>query len=142
MCANLRRAARAVTQFYGAELRPSGLSSTQFTILQALSLANGVTQGRLGDILAMDSTSLTRTLAIMGRHGWLEKRRGQDRRERHLHLSKSGEKQFHAALPYWERAQMRLRQLLGRSQSNELTQLMSQVANAVADSSAESGEMR
>lgn len=133
MCANLRRAARAVTQLYEEELRPTGLRSTQFTILQALSFTGEVTQGRLGEILAMDSTSLTRTLAIMSRHGWVEKGRGKDRREWRLRLSKAGEKQLNAALPLWERAQSRLRQLLGRSQSNELTRLTNHVTNVVAD---------
>jgi len=132
ICANLRRAARAVTQLYEEELRPTGLSSTQFTILQALSFAGELTQGRVGEVLAMDSTSLTRTLAIMSRHGWVEKRRGEDRREWRLGLSRAGEKQLNAALPLWERAQSRLRQKLGRSQSNELSRLMNHVTNSVA----------
>lgn len=136
MCANLRRAARAVTQLYGEELRPTGLSSTQFTILQALSIASGVTQGRLGELLSMDSTSLTRTLAIMTRQCWIEKQRGDDRREWRLRLSKAGEKLFSTALPYWERAQMRLRQQIGRSESNELTRLTNHVTSAVADGAA------
>ena len=123
-------------------MRPTGLRSSQFTILQALSLAGDVTQGKLGELLAMDSTSLTRTLAIISRNGWIEKRRGQDRREGRLHLSRSGDKQLRDALPYWEKAQSRLRQMLGRSQSNELTRLTNQVTNAVADSAAkESGVM-
>ena len=65
MCAGFRRTARALTQYYEEALRPLGLRGTQFTILQALSLAGEVTQGRLGEMLAMDSTSLTRTVAIM-----------------------------------------------------------------------------
>jgi len=136
MCANLRRAARAVTQFYEAELRPTGLSSSQFTILQALSITGDVTQGRLGEILTMDSTSLTRTLAIMSRQGWLEKRRGTDRREWQIRLSKAGEKQLSTALPYWEKAQTLLRQQLGRSQSSELTRLVNLATNAVAEMAA------
>ena len=132
MCANLRRAARAVTQLYEEELRPTGLRSTQFTILQTLSIAGNVTQGRLGELLAMDSTSLTRTLAIRSRHGWIEKRRGKDRREWRLGLSKGGENQLNAALPYWENAQSRLRQVFGRSQVSELTRLTNDVTNAVA----------
>lgn len=137
MCANLRRAARAVTQFYEAEMRPTKLSSSQFTILQTLSIAGDVTQGQLGDILTMDSTSLTRTLAIMCRHGWIEKRRGTDRREWRLRLSKAGEKQLNATLPSWEKAQSLLRQQLGRSQSSELTRLTNLATNVVAEMTAD-----
>lgn len=142
MCANLRSAVRAVTQFYENELRPTGLSSTQFTILQALSITGDVTQGKLGQLLTMDSTSLTRTLAIMSRHGWIEKRRGDDRREWRIRLSKAGEKQLDSALPYWEKAQLRLRQQLGQGQSNELMRLSNHVTDVVTYLTAnESGDV-
>ena len=74
MCASFRRASRALTQLYDEALRPVGLRATQFTILQTLSLAGEVSQGGLAQILAMDSTTLTRTLRIMGREGWIAER--------------------------------------------------------------------
>ena len=69
MCATLRRASRALTQLYDEALRPLGLRATQFTVLQALSLTGEVSQRDLGQLLAMDSTTLTRTLEILGGHG-------------------------------------------------------------------------
>jgi len=87
MCASFRRASRVLTQHYDRALRPLGVRATQFTLLQALSLAGEVSQGTLGEILAIDSTTLTRTLAIMGRRGWIAIRSGEDRRERWLSLS-------------------------------------------------------
>src|SRR5215471_2139792 len=80
-CATLRRASRALTQFYEDALRPLGLRSSQLTLLQVLDRAGERTQGELGRILAMDSTTLTRTLAIMAREGLIAKQRGEDRRE-------------------------------------------------------------
>ena len=88
MCGSFRRTSRALTQLYENALRPLGLRTTQFTILQALSLAGEVIQSRLGEMLAMDSTTLTRTLQIMVREGWIAERRGEDRRERRLRLAK------------------------------------------------------
>src|SRR5271168_2813699 len=90
MCGSFRRAARALTQMYEEALRPLGLRATQFTILQALERAGEVSQGRLGEMLAMDSTSLTRTLAVMRRAGWVSEERGEDRRERRIRLSSAG----------------------------------------------------
>ena len=95
-CATLRRAARALTQLYEEALRPFGLRSTQFTILQALSFTGEITQGELGRILAMDSTTLTRTLEIMRRQGWITKRRGKDKREWRLQLAVNGKAQLHS----------------------------------------------
>src|SRR5260370_41963200 len=72
MCASFRRASRTLTQLYDEALRPVGLRATQFTILQALFLAGEVSQGGLAQILAMDSTTLTRTLRIMAGRGGSE----------------------------------------------------------------------
>jgi len=79
MCANLRRTYRALTQLYEQALRPLGLRATQLTVLQVLSRSGEVSQGQLGEMLAMDSTSLTRTLGIMRHQGWVAERRGDDR---------------------------------------------------------------
>jgi DNA-binding MarR family transcriptional regulator len=133
MCASLRRTSRALSQLYEDALRPVGLRATQFTVLQTLSLAGEVTQGELGQILAMDSTTLTRTLTIMGRHGWITKRRGEDRREWRMRLSKAGEIKLKQALPHWEKAQTSLRRQLGEELSNNLMKLTQKVTNALTD---------
>jgi DNA-binding MarR family transcriptional regulator len=131
MCGSFRRTSRALTQLYEQALRPLGLRATQFTILQALALAGEVTQGQLGEMLAMDSTSLTRTLAIMGRRGWITARRGKDRRERRLSLASGGATKLKSALPLWERVQFRLRRQLGAEAWKNLLQLTQQVTQAV-----------
>ncbi|MGB2644166.1 MAG: MarR family winged helix-turn-helix transcriptional regulator [Candidatus Acidiferrum sp.] len=131
MCANFRRTARALTQLYEEALRPLGLRATQFTILQALELAGEVSQGRLGKMLAMDSTSLTRTLAIMSRKDWIAERRGRDRRERQLRLSKGGELKLRRALPAWKKVQSQVRGKLGERTWRSLFRLTQKVAELV-----------
>jgi DNA-binding MarR family transcriptional regulator len=131
MCGSFRRTSRALTQLYEKALRPLGLRATQLTILQVLSRAREVSQGQLGEMLAMDSTSLTRTLAIMGRQGWITERRGEDRRERWLRLSATGEMQLRRGLPVWEKVQSRLRRKLGDQAWNNLLQLTHQVTGLV-----------
>ena len=127
MCGSFRRTARALTQMYEEALRPVGLRSTQFTILQALLLAGEVSQGRLGEMLAMDSTSLTRTLAIMQRAGWVSEQRGEDRRERRIGLSSAGKAKLERAWPVWERVQSRLRRRLRKQKWESLLQLTNHV---------------
>jgi DNA-binding MarR family transcriptional regulator len=131
MCGSFRRTARALTQVYETALRPLGLRATQLTILQVLSLAGEVSQGQLGEMLAMDSTSLTRTLAIMVREGWIAERRGKDQRERWLGLSSGGETKLKRALPVWEKVQSRLRRQLGDRAWNSLLQLTRQVTGLI-----------
>lgn len=112
---SLRRATRAVTRLYDRELRESGLRSTQFTLLQALEIAGEITQGRLGSILSLDSTTLTRSLHALIEEGWVKEARGDDRRERYLQLTPSGRRKYQEAKPAWRRAQNRLMRAIGRS---------------------------
>lgn len=133
LCASLRRASRALTQLYEDSLRPLGLRGTQFTILQALSLVDEVSQGELGQMLAIDSTTLTRTLAIMSRRGWIARRPGEDRRVILIRLSDSGKTLFGRARPYWEGVQARVKRKLGRSQWDALMSLSNDVTRMVAE---------
>jgi DNA-binding MarR family transcriptional regulator len=134
LCATFRRASRALTQRYEQAIRPLGLRGTQFTVLQALSLLGEASQGKLGKILAIDSTTLTRTLAIMLRDGWIAKEKGPDRRAVRLRLTKAGQAQFKRALPAWERVQAQLRIELGSEQWEKLLSLANSVTSVVTES--------
>jgi DNA-binding MarR family transcriptional regulator len=130
-CASLRRASRAVTQHYDAALRRHGLRATQFNILQVLARAGEISQGRLGGILSMDSTTLTRTLEIMARRGWIAQRAGADRRQRHLSLSAMGRRRMRRATPAWEKAQSQLRGAVGEKLWGDFQKRSDQVTLAV-----------
>lgn len=129
-CATLRRAARAVTQLYDEALRPVDIRITQFTILQVLDRVGTITQGGLGEVLAMDSTTLSRTLKLLERGGGIVSIPGKDRRERHLQLTRKGRKQLERALPLWEEVQSRLQKSLGQSGWAQLVKVLDQTASA------------
>lgn len=130
-CATLRRTARLVTQMYEEVIRPTGVGGPQFTLLQALHVAPGVSQKELGDILGIDSTTLTRTLALLRKHGWLRADSGADRRALRLGLTKAGEKEYERVLPYWQQAQKRLKQVLGESNWNKMIEAVEHTAAAI-----------
>ena len=131
-CANLRRAARVATQFYDAVLRPSGLRVTQFTPLQALSYAPGISQKQLAELLGIDSTTLTRTLALLRRNGWLRSEVGTDRRELRIFLTPAGRREYTRVIPYWESAQKRLRKALGETGWNQVIKAAVRTAGVVS----------
>ena len=112
-CASVRRAARAITQHYDDAFRPLGLRATQFTLLAALAAVGSASQRRLGEALAFDATTLTRTLRVLKNRGWILSAAGRDRRERHWRLSAVGRRHLDAARPHWKKAQDRLRQAMG-----------------------------
>src|SRR2546427_318140 len=80
-------------------LRPEGLRTTQFTLLQVLARAGSVTQGVLADIMAADSTTLSRTLKPLQAARWIRTFPGGDRRERHLELTPAGRRVLERATP-------------------------------------------
>lgn len=131
MCASFRRAARALTQLYDDALRPLGLRVTQFTILQALSLVGEISQGDLGHLLAIDSTTLTRTLRLM--RPWIEERPGKDRRERWLRLSPSGRRQLDRASEPWQKLQSHLRARFGDGRWDELRAAATEISSIIAN---------
>jgi DNA-binding MarR family transcriptional regulator len=132
-CANLRRTARAVTRMYNQELRATGLELTQFTLLMTLSITGETTQGKLSDILALDSTSLTRMLKPLIKRGWIQAKTGDDRRQKLLRLSTSGREKFEQSKPDWDRAQKRLQQTLGDATWSQMGALLTEVTRAIED---------
>jgi DNA-binding MarR family transcriptional regulator len=129
-CASLRRAARAVTQLYEAELRVTGLRVSQLTLLQALQRMGSSPQSALGELLALDATTLSRTLRPLARAGWIRATRGHDRRETRWSLTAAGRRRFARARAPWERAQARLRTRLRPEHWKLLVEDLALVAGA------------
>ena len=129
-CQNLRRATRVVTRIYDQELAKAGIEITPFGLLTALDLAGEANQKRLSAGFAMDSTTLTRTLRLMLKQGWIRARRGKDKRERLFSLTRAGRRQLAAAQPFWQAAQRRLRKELGDAGWTSMKQAVSQITDA------------
>ena len=129
-CQNLRRLSRVVTRIYDQELRRAGLEITQFGLLTALAAVGEANQKRLSAGFAMDSTTLTRTLGLLRRQGWVRVRHGKDRRERLFSLTRAGQRQMAEAQPHWERAERRLRQELGDAGWKSMKQTVSRMTEA------------
>lgn len=128
--ASLRRAARAVTQLYEAEFRNAGVGGARHTLLQVIDAWEGIGQKGLGQRLALDSTTLSRTLAPLLRHGWIRTLPAQDRRERRFALTPAGRRQLDRARAPWERAQERMRKRLGAARWEQVMKVLLEVTRA------------
>src|SRR5438105_15258622 len=131
-CQNLRRLTRVITRIYDQELRKAGLEITQFGLLTALAATGEASQKRLSAGFAMDSTTLTRTLGLLRKQGWVQVKRGKDRRERLFSLTGAGKRQLAEAQPYWEGAEQKLRRKLGDAGWNSMKEAVSRVTEAAA----------
>jgi DNA-binding MarR family transcriptional regulator len=129
-CQNLRRLSRVVTRIYDQELRRAGIEITQFGLLTALAAVGEANQKRLSAGFAMDSTTLTRTLGLLRKQGWIRARSGKDRRERLFSLTRAGKRQLEMAQPHWERAERRLRKELGDAGWKSMKETISRMTAA------------
>jgi DNA-binding MarR family transcriptional regulator len=138
-CANLRKAARAVSQLFDEALAPSGLRVTQFTLLVTSRLSGESTINELAERMAMDRTTLSRNLKPLVRSGLLEVRRGEDGRTRLVRLSPAGERSLEEAYPLWQQAQQETVGVLGEERYEAL---LGDVAKAVSLAAKGSREAR
>lgn len=133
-CANLRRAARLVTQLYSLEMG-SHIDPAQFALLSTLSHLPGTCQAPLGRILGLDKTTLSRNLSVLQRKGWISLNRSEDLREKVWYLTPAGEKILTDAKPGWQRAQARLHAAMSPAQWQSMSKIVGQVAEAAISAS-------
>lgn len=105
LCLDARSTARLITRHYDEWLRPTGLRSTQFSVLAALANTGGATVSRLADILGLERTTLSRSLALLEEQAWVLADATEDARERRVRLSREGWEQLERSYPAWEAAQ-------------------------------------
>jgi DNA-binding MarR family transcriptional regulator len=128
-CFNLRQASRAVTQLYDEILRPTGLRTTQFSLLAVIRLHGTVSISRLAEAAVMDRTTLARNLDLLEREGLVRIQPGEDARVREVTLTPAAHDRLDAALPYWEKAQAEMTRRMG---SRSLERLLVDLSAAVA----------
>ena len=127
-CFVVRAAARHVSQLYDQFLAPTGLRTSQFSILAKLKQRGPVTINVLAEDMVMDRTTLGRNILPLERDGLIRiEAASDDRRAKELHLTKAGAKRLEAARKGWSAAQARFETALGTERAAELRQLLKAV---------------
>jgi DNA-binding MarR family transcriptional regulator len=102
LCLHVQRAARALSRLFDEALRPVGLTSGQFSLLNALNRPEPPSIAPVAQLLAMDRTTLTAALKPLERDGLVAIAKDpDDRRNRLLHLTDKGREVLAAAIPIW-----------------------------------------
>src|SRR3989441_9141201 len=113
VCNTLRMVTRVVTQLYDDCLRPSGLRVTQFSILAAIARRGEASLKQLEDELAIDQTTLTRSLGLLECDGVIERASHPDGRVKAMRLTAKGRLALEVARPMWAQAQGKVVRALG-----------------------------
>ncbi len=112
-CFALRKVTRAVTQFYDRHLEPSGIRSTQFTLLLTLTASAGKTLTEMAEGLVMDRTTLTRNLKPLEKEGLITTTKLIDKRTKGYVLTEKGQQAIQKGMPLWQKAQQQITSQLG-----------------------------
>lgn len=116
LCLHVQRAARVLARRFDEALRPSGLTSGQFSLLMSLNRPAAPTIGEIAQLLAMDRTTLTANLKPLQRRKLLEVVVDEkDRRNRRLRITGAGRKSLAAAIDVWRRTHDEVDELLSRA---------------------------
>ena len=128
LCAGLRRAARIASRRYDEALSPAGINVQQFTTLVTLNELGPVSITQLAQSLELERTAATRNLAIMEKGGLIERREGEDRRERLVKISEEGQRRLKTAQPLWNNAQRELIDRIGEPVANSVLHQLESIA--------------
>ncbi len=102
LCLHAQRAARTLSRRFDEALRPAGVTSGQFSLLNALNRPEPPSIGAVAQLLAMDRTTLTAALKPLERDGLVTIAADpKDRRNRLVRLTGKGQGALAAAVPIW-----------------------------------------
>jgi DNA-binding MarR family transcriptional regulator len=131
-CTNaaIRRASRRVGQLYDDAIAPSGLRTTQYTLLAQIRLLGEPTLRQLANALVMDLSALGHTLKPLERDGYVtlvpdEK----DRRARRARLTPKGLARLAEATALWHKAQSRFDAEFGAKKSAALRRALDLISS-------------
>ena len=114
LCLHAQRAARALARRFDDVLRPYGITSGQFSLLNVLNRPDPASMGPVAKFLAMDRSTLTANLKPLERNGLVSVEVDpEDRRGRKLSLTGEGRKVLRAAMAVWRREHAALEKEIG-----------------------------
>jgi len=128
-CFAVRAAARHVSQAYDRFLAPTGLRTTQYSILTRLKRKGPLSINALAEDMVMDRTTLGRNIRPLQRDGLITiTSAASDRRAKELRLTKAGENRMQEAFEGWSQAQARFEAAFGERRAAGLRKLLRSAA--------------
>lgn len=105
MAMRVHRVSRRLTRRYDDAVRAAGITITQFTLLNTIAVQKPESISDIGEVLDIDRTTLSRSLALLEKDGLVQLAEpGADRR-RGVALTEEGERVLAEAYESWKRAQ-------------------------------------
>ncbi|MCX8562737.1 MarR family winged helix-turn-helix transcriptional regulator [Mycolicibacterium mucogenicum] len=104
---------RAVTSLYDHALEEHGVSIAQVNLMAALGKMGPSSPARIGEVLQLERSTVSRNLSLLMKHGWVEAVSANAKGVREVALTASGRKKIESVMPAWRQAQQDATELLG-----------------------------
>lgn len=122
LCLATQRAARSLSRRFDEAFREFGITSGQFSLLNALNRPEPPSLGSVAQLLAMDRTSLTANLKPLQRDGLVAvEADSSDRRIKRLALTGAGRRVLAEAMPVWIKVHSEIDRSLASQAANGAT---------------------
>lgn len=113
MAVRVRLIGRAVTGLYDRALDGHGMTIAQVNLLAALGKAGPCPPSRLGEVLQLERSTVSRNLRLLLEHGWIEATSSDAKGLREVALTPAGQAKVESVMPAWRQAQRQAVDLLG-----------------------------
>ena len=132
-CFNLRKASRAVTQYYDHFLEPAGIRATQFTLLVSMASVSAHTLTEMANSLVMDRTTLTRNLKPLEKLNLIVTVEARDKRSKAYALTDKGKEVLAKGVPMWQTAQNKMVAGLGQERFESLLKELDALTKLISE---------
>jgi DNA-binding MarR family transcriptional regulator len=113
LAVRIRLIGRTVTSLYDGALEPHGVTIAQVNLLAALGKVGPCPPARLGEVLQLERSTVSRNLRLLLKQGWIEAAASDAKGMREVVLTDAGRAKIESVVPDWRQAQERAAQLLG-----------------------------
>ena len=134
-CTNfkLRQLLRSVARLYDAQMAPTGLKTSQYSLLTHVLRLQPLAPSELAQQMGMDASTLTRNLRPLLDQGFVAQGPGSDGRTRSITLTEAGRAKQLEARQHWKRAQLTLNKKLGDASVAALHTMIEHAQAALSD---------
>ncbi|PWA07073.1 MarR family transcriptional regulator [Pueribacillus theae] len=124
-CANLRKAARIVTQAYEKQMQSTGLKVTQYYMLVNIARHKEISISKLGEIMLLDQTTITRNVHILKKSGYVNITKDKnDSRTKSISITDIGLIKLEEATPIWLQIQQKVENGMGEEKYKDLLETL------------------
>ena len=113
LAVRVRLIGRTITGVYDHALEPHGLTVAQANLIAALGKIGTCAPTKLGDLLQLDRSTVSRNLQLLFRNGWVREVSSDEKGVREVTLTRAGREKISSILADWRHAQESATKLLG-----------------------------